>query len=248
MTLRVSAASIAPDLRFGVAGLLADPPAGAELADGVMIRTEGCLPLSPPIPRYLRYAHREAVLVTNGVGSLGELESCLSEYVHALADSGGWGDLGAAVIALDAVDSCFRAVGLWTGNIYLAGPEALPVVLDLVKEDAGLLPRGPEPVLRELAALELAYLFPVAGKFRAGAYDGQIQYRLNGWGRALAKRLSAGTSGASRANLYQRAIAQHLAHECQRYRSFLGDLDVGRQDYYGNKLDGARALPIPVLV
>ena len=108
MTLRVRAASIAPDLRFGVAGGLADP-AGDVLAGGVSIRTEGCLPLSPLIPRYLRYAHREAVLVTDGVGSLGELESCLSDCIHALADSGGWGDLGAAVIALDAVDRCFRA-------------------------------------------------------------------------------------------------------------------------------------------
>ena len=46
-------------------------------------------------------------------------------------------------------------------------------------------------MLRELAALELVYLFPIAGKFRSGAYDGQIQYRLNGWGRALAARLTA---------------------------------------------------------
>lgn len=247
MTLRVRAASIAPDLRFGVAGVLADP-AGVVLASDVTIRTEGCLPLSPLIPRYLRYAHREVLLVTDGAGSLGELVSCLSECIHTLADSGGWGDLGAAVIALDAVDRCFRAAGLWTGNIYLAGPEALRVVLDLVKEDAGQLPRGPEPVLRELAALELAYLFPVAGKFRAGAYDGQIQYRLNGWGRALARRLTAGQSGAAWADLYRRAVTEHVRREHQLYRSFLDGMDVGRQGYDGNKLTGAFALPIPVLV
>jgi hypothetical protein len=186
--------------------------------------------------------------VTDGVGSLGELESCLTERIQALADSGGWGDMGAAVIALDVVDRCFREAGLWPGNIYLAGPETLRVVLDLAGGDAGLLPRGPEPVLRELAALELAYLFPVAGKFRAGAYDGQIQYRLSGWGRALARRLTAGQSGAARADLYRKAIARNVGREDERYRSFLGGLNVGRQDYHGNKLDGALALPIPVLV
>jgi hypothetical protein len=247
MTFRVHAASIAPDIRFGVSGALADP-AGVALADGVTVRTDGGLPLSPFIPRYLRYAHREVVLVADGADSLGELESRLSERIHALADSGGWGDLGAAVIALDAVDRCFRVAGLWPGNIYLAGPGTLRIVLDLAEEDAGLLPRGPEPVLRELAALELAYLFPVAGKFRAGAYDGQIQYRLNGWGRALAGRLTAGQSGAARAEQYRQAITKHVGHEHQRYRSFLGGLDVGRQDYHGNKLDSALALPIPVLV
>jgi hypothetical protein len=56
MTFRARAASIAPDLRFGVAGALADP-AGVVLAGGVTIRAEGCLPLSPLVPRYLRYAH-----------------------------------------------------------------------------------------------------------------------------------------------------------------------------------------------
>jgi hypothetical protein len=247
MTLRVRAASIAPDIRFGVAGALADP-AGVALAGAVTVRTEDGLPLSPFIPRYLRYAHREVVLVSDGVGSLGELELRLGERIHALAGSGCWGDLGTAVIALDAVDRCFRVTGLWPGNIYLAGPGTLRVVLDLAEKDAGLLPRGAEPVLRELAALELAYLFPVAGKFREGTYDGQIQYRLNGWGRALARRLTAGKSGAARAEQYQQAITQHVSHEQQRYRSFLGELDVGRQDYHGNKLDSALALPIPVLV
>lgn len=247
MTLKVVAARIAPDIRFGAAGALANP-AGVVLADGVTIRTESCLPPSPLIPRYLRYADREVVLVTDGIVSLGEFESCLSERIYALADSDGWDDLGVAVIALDAVDRCFREADLWPGNIYLAGPGTLRVVVDFVEEDAGLLPRGPEPVLRELAALELAYLFPVAGKFRAGAYDGQVQYRLNGWGRALVGRLTAGQSGAARADLYLRAIAQHLGREQQRYRSFLSGLDVGRQSYQGNKLDDALALPIPVLV
>jgi hypothetical protein len=247
MTLRARAGRIAPDIRFGAADALADP-AGVVVAGDVTIRAESCLPSLPFIPRYLRYADREAVLVTDGVASLGEFESCLIERVHALADSSGSQDLGVAVIVLDAVDRCFRDAGLWPGNIYLAGPGALRAVVDLAEEDLCLLPRGAEAALRELAALELAYLFPVAGKFRAGAYDGQIQYRLNGWGRALAGRLTAGRSGAARADLYRRAIAEHVGREYERYRSFLGGLDVGRQDYDGNKLNAALGLPIPVLV
>lgn len=247
MTLKVRAASIAPDIRFSAAGALADPAGSVQIGD-VTIRSEGCLPRSPVIPRYLRYADRDAVLVADGVGSTGEFQACLSERVSGLAGTGGWDDLGTAVIALHAADRCFRESGLWPGNIYLAGAETLRILLDLAEEDVVLLPRGPEPVLRELAALELAYLFPVASKFRAGAYDGEIQYRLNGWGRALAERLTAGEAGAARADLYWRAIAWHLGHEHQRYRSFLSEMEAGRQDYHGNKLDGALALPIPVLV
>jgi hypothetical protein len=108
--------------------------------------------------------------------------------------------------------------------------------------------RGPEPVLRELAALELVYLFPIAGKFRSGAYDGQIQYRLNGWGRALAARLTAAPAGAAQAGTYRQELSAHLAREFERYRSFLSQLDAARQDYGGNRLDEALALPIPVLV
>ncbi len=112
-------------------------------------------------------------------------------------ESGLVDDLSLAVIALDAVDRCFRAAGLWRGNVYLAGADALSRVLELVGVEAGEY-RDPLAVVRELAALELAYLFPVAGKFRAGRYDGQVQYRLNGWGRSLAGRLVAGRAGAGR--------------------------------------------------
>lgn len=247
MTLKVRAASIAPDIRFGAAGALADPAAAVVIGD-VTIRSEGCLPQSAVVPRYLRYAHREAVLVADGVGSIDEFGARLSERIHCIAESGAWGDLGIAVIAMEVVDSCFREVGLWSGNIYLAGAETLRIVLALAKQDAELLPRGSEAVLRELAALELAYLFPVAGKFRMGAYDGEIQYRLNGWGRGLAARLTFGEAGAARADSYRRVIIEHLGREHQRYRSFLGELEVGRQEYEGDKLHCALALPIPVLV
>jgi len=102
--------------------------------------------------------------------------------------------------------------------------------------------------MRELAALELAYLFPIAGKFRSGNYDGQVQYRLNGWGRALANRLAAGPVGTARAQGVQTAIGRHLAAEAEQYRSFLRQLDVARQNYDTDLMTAALALPIPVLV
>jgi hypothetical protein len=45
MTLRIPASSIAPDLRFGAARALADP-ANVVVAGGVVLRAEGCLPVS----------------------------------------------------------------------------------------------------------------------------------------------------------------------------------------------------------
>ena len=136
--------------------------------------------------------------------------------------------------------------GCLARNIYLAGAEALWLALDVMGDTP--LFRGPEPVLRELAALELIYLFPIAGKFRSGAYDGQIQYRLNGWGRALAARLTDARVGATQASAYRHGLNAHLAREFQRYGSFLSQLEVSRQDYRGNHLDEALSLPIPVLV
>jgi hypothetical protein len=243
--LRVRAATIAPDLRFGLAGALADPSCSA-IVGGVAIRVEGCLPPSAAIPRYLRYADRDAVIVADGADGLGQLESSLSEQIRVRASGAACGDLSTAVIALDAIDRCFRESGLWPGNIYVAGVGTLAAVLDLVR-DALPAAREPEAVLRELAALELAYLFPIAGKFRAGAYDGQVQYRLNGWGRSLARRLTAPLSGAARAAAYRQAVSRHLAGERQRYASFLAGLDVARQHYGGDQLDPALALPIPIL-
>ena len=99
-----------------------------------------------------------------------------------------------------------------------------------------------------MSLAELIYLFPIAGKFRSGAYHGQIQYRLNGWGRALAARLTAAVAGAAHAGAYRQELGARLASEFQRYGTFLSQLDVARQDYGGNRLDDALTLPIPVLV
>jgi hypothetical protein len=245
VTLRVRAAAIAPDLRFGAAGVLADS-APLVLASGVAIRAEGCLLTLPSVPVYLRYADRDAVIVADGLQSLGELESCLGEQIRVVAEPGAFGALGEAVIALAAVDCCFRESGLWPGNIYLAGAGALTAVMDLVPV-AAPLGREPEALLRELAALELAYLFPIAGKFRSGVYDGQVQYRLNGWGRAVTERLTASRIGALWAAAYRQAVSEHLADHRGRYASFLAGLDVARQNYGGDQLEAALALPIPVL-
>jgi hypothetical protein len=245
MTLRIPAASIPPDLRFGAADILADPSAGDLIGD-VTLHAQGCLPSWPAFPNYLRYADRETIIVAEGVDESADLEVCLAKVIREISGSGAFNDLDTAVVALDAVDRCFRESGLWPGNIYLAGAEALRLALDLMGGTP--LFRGPETALRELAALELVYLFPVAGKFRSGAYDGQIQYRLNGWGRALATRLTAASAGAAQASAYQWELSAHLAREHQRYSSFLSQLDVSRQDYAGNRLDDALTLPIPVLV
>jgi hypothetical protein len=226
MTLRVSAASIAPDVRFGAVGVLADPGRAVTIG-GAVVHAESCLPSSLAVPRYLRYADRDAVLVADGVEDRGALESCLSHQVGAPGGTGA--ELGVAVIALDAADRYFRESGLWAGNIYLAGVGALASVVGLVQAGSGSACRDPVAVLRELAALELAYLFPMAGKFRSGAYDGQVQYRLNGWGRALAQRLAASPDGAARASAYRTAIEQQVASERGRYAAFLTGLDVGRQ-------------------
>jgi hypothetical protein len=246
MTLRIRASAITPDLRFGAARALSDPASPVVVGD-VALRAEGCLPQSSAIPIYLRYSDRDAVIVADGIEDASQLESWLNSQVQAMAESSALDDLGTAVVVLDALDCCFRESGLWRGNIYLAGVGALAVVLDLVGAGDGAH-RQPGVVVRELAALELVYLFPVAGKFRSGEYDGQVQYRLNGWGRALAARLTAGRAGAARAVEYRRKLTEHVVAERERYRSFLDGLDVARQEYRGNRLDDALTLPIPVLV
>jgi hypothetical protein len=147
----------------------------------------------------LRYANRDAVIVADGIDRADELETRLAQHIRTVADASALDDLSTAVLALNAVDRCFRQSGLWPGNIYVAGAGTLAAVLHLAQVPK-FVHRKPETVVRKLAALELAYLFPIAGKFRKDEYDGQVQYRLNGWDRALATRLMAGRAGASRAS------------------------------------------------
>jgi hypothetical protein len=79
-------------------------------------------------------------------------------------------------------------------------------------------------------------------------YDGQVQFRLNGWGRALALRFTHTPLGAKRAAAFRQLIGGHLAGEFQHYESFLSQFDVARQHYRDDRLDDALSLPIPVLV
>jgi hypothetical protein len=243
---QVPVTSIAPDLRFGLTDVFTDTGV-AELVGGPVMQLMSQLPGLLEAPDYLRYADRDAEVCVLGLGETAGVESELARRISVLAESGPVTDLALAVLALDAVDRCFREAGLWSGNIYLAGARAMTSILDIVGVDTAEI-RDPLMVVRELAALELAYLFPVAAKFRAGRYDGQVQYRLNGWGRSLARRLEAGQEGAACAADLRRALGQHLAIEAEVYAAFLRELDVNRQDYASDVLAAALALPISVLV
>lgn len=244
MTLRIRLASLSPDLRFALAGAIAHPEA-FPWPGGVSVAVASCVPEPPAAPAYLRYADRDAQLVVDLVDEDFDIETRLADRIQAVGMSGELDDLALAVVVLNAVDSCFRGSGLWSGNIYLVDEPALAGALEIAGARPGLC-RDSVDVMRELAALELAYLFPVASKFRAGMYDGQVQYRLNGWGRALALRLAVGRT-AERAFEFRHLIARDLAAEHEEYASFLRELDVSR-DSASDLLFGAMRLPIPVLV
>ncbi len=245
MTQRIPLGSISPDLRFALADAIAHPQV-APMLGGQSVLLVSCLRAWPGAPAYMRYADRDADLMVAAPGESVDAAGELAARIQAVGESGDLDDLGLAVVVLDAVDSCFRVSGLWDGNIYLASGGALPAAMEVAGAGGGAR-RDPVIVMRELAALELAYLFPVAGKFRSGRYDGQVQFRLNGWGRVLAGRLAVGRT-AVRAGEFRRLIGQHLAAERERYASFLRQVDVARQGYAADVLDQALELPIPVLV
>jgi hypothetical protein len=245
MTIQIKITDIPPDLRFAVATLLS-APGGALVIPGLgAIRADGCLLRREGVPAYLQYSDRDAVIEADGFDLL-ELRERLSAQLRGAAETGPVTDLGRTVILLDALDRSFRDSNLWRGNIYLAGVAALSSLARV----AGLgtaEARWSERLLRELAALELVYLFPVAGKFRLGMYDGQVQYRLNGWGRLLAVRLASGRTGARAAERCYQRIMRHLASQRARYTAFLTGLDIARQNYDDDRLSSALKLPIPVL-
>jgi hypothetical protein len=92
------------------------------------------------------------VIVVDGIEEADELETRLAEHIRAVAEAGAPDDLSLAVLALDAVDHCFRESGLWPGNIYLAGTGTLAAVLHLA-QGLELVHRRPGAVLRELASV-----------------------------------------------------------------------------------------------
>jgi hypothetical protein len=214
---------------------------------GVAVRSQGCLPSDAAIPAYLRYADRSASLVLAAGEQPEDLERALASHIRARGSTSTLDELCLAVLAMNAADVAFRTTGLWPGNIYLAGWEALQALLSV----AALTGHRPQPTtarLHELQALELVYLFPIAPKFRSGVYDGRVQYRLNGWGRALARRLAGSDAGREHDEILRQRIGAHLVEEKERYAAFLGDLELVRQRYEGDRFARALALPIPVLV
>jgi hypothetical protein len=245
MTQTVRLAAMSPDLRFALAGPIAYPAMFPRLGE-VSVAITSCVPAPPAAPAYLRYADRDATLAVDPVDEEFDLEEALAGRIRAIGQSGKLDDLALTVVVLDVVDSCFRESGLLDGNIYLVDEPALIAALEIA--GAGhVLCLDPVSIMRELAALELAYLFPVASKFRAGMYDGQVQYRLNGWGLTLARRLAVGRT-AEHATGFRRMIGLHLAAEYQEYALYLRKLDDGRRESATDLLFETMLLPIPVLV
>jgi hypothetical protein len=243
VTLRIKVTLIAPDLRFALRSAIAKPGTAVRLAD-LVARADSALPPELPVSTYLRYADQDAMITVEGVSAQNELEQRLGAHLQTMH---GPDELSDAVVALDAVDWCFRHSGLWAGNIYLAGAQSLAAVVNLTG-GVSMSDQTAEGVARELAALELAYLFPIASRFRRGAYDGQVQFRLNGWGRSLAARFSPTAPATTRSAAYRCLLSAHLASEFRRYESFLRQLDLTRQSYQNDLLEHAMSLPIPVLV
>lgn len=244
MSLKIPLSLISPDLRFALASPIAYSEDLYQIGDESFVVTS-CVPEPPAAPAYLRYADRDAELFVPRVDEDFRVEERLAERIHEVGLSGDLDDLALAVVVLDVVDSCFQESGLWGGNIYLVDEPALAAALEIAGARPGR--RDSVRVMRELAALELAYLFPVAGKFRAGMYDGKVQYRLNGWGRTLGRRLAVGRT-AELAGEFRERIGRHLADEHELYALFLRELDVGRHGSTSDLLSGAMRLAIPVLV
>jgi hypothetical protein len=152
------------------------------------------------------------------------------------------------VLALAVWDSEFRAAGLYAGNIYLASEASVRPLLRVVG-----LPSEPDVVaddeldesLRRLVEVELIYRFPVAVKFR-GEFGPDKQFRLNGWGRRLASRVTSDL-GVDRTDALHTAAARHLELHRALYAAhmdLLADLDAHP---VGSAWTSSTQLPVGVL-
>src|SRR6185437_4880852 len=112
-------------------------PCGGDVIGGRAVYTRGRLPVSREIPASLRYADPDLEVVVFGSGEPVDPERSLAQRIRKLGESDAVDDLTAAVVALDAVDHCFRESGLWRGHIYLAGAGALAAVLEIVGVEFG---------------------------------------------------------------------------------------------------------------
>lgn len=247
MSYEVLAVALPPDLRFAAAGPLGQPGVPFDVG-GSEVRARGEIPEDVEVARHLRYADRGSVLIVDAE----PVKDARLWFGDAIDRGVGASPpaLTAAVLTLAAVDDAFRTAGLWRGNIYLAGVDALRAAQQIagLATDSHAGRAESLNTLRELQSLELVYLFPVAPKFRRGVYDGEIQFRLNGWGRALANRLTLCASWSQRARGAGEAVQRHVVAERAQYAEFLSDLDLVKQEYAGDRLEDSRRMPIPVLV
>jgi hypothetical protein len=246
MKLSLLSSQVPPDIRFAAAPVLADPAVKQlQLGDNATLRARTALPSPELLPTYLLYADRGSVLIADGMQSkkhlLQKLSLCLRQEVekpHA--------DLALAVGAMEIVDEVFRDVDLSKGSIYLAGQKSLDSLNSVI---SWLRPGGAnvQTLLRELQSLELICLFPIASKFRNGAYNGDVQFRLNGWGRSLARRSPWPITPAMRTEAKD-LLTAHVCAYREVYARHLGSPEVSRQAYADDLFLAACDLPIPVLV
>ncbi|TFE24466.1 hypothetical protein E0F15_21695 [Frankia sp. B2] len=152
------------------------------------------------------------------------------------------------VLALAHWDQEFRDSGLFPGNIYLASESSLPRLIACSGLPSSCL-SGPLQVQSTLDGLfrnELIYRFPVALKFRA-QYGRDRQFRLNCWGRRLARRIQIGDAGKRISKQIGECIRTHLDRHCDdygRHVALLRDLDAHDM---GAAWLSASSLPIGVL-
>jgi hypothetical protein len=246
MTLMLPSSLVPPDIRFAALPALARPGSGRMPlgADGIL-RAKTTLAHPESMPTYLLLADRDAELVADGPQSDEELLELLAASLRQECGQP-QSDLILLVGAMEILDRAFRATGLWRGNIYLAGYQSLESLTRVLSWTAATSAGVPE-LLRDLQALELIYLFPVASKFRRGRHDGDVQFRLNGWGRSLASRLPWPLTSAMKDSA-SALLAAHLDTHHDAYARHLSNFDVNQQEYAADLFAAAKDLPIPVLV
>lgn len=246
MTFTLSSSLVPPDIRFAAVPALVHPGSRRlPLGEDSILWVRTTLPNSESMPAYLLLADRDAQLVADGVQSDEQLLELLTLSLKQECEQL-QADLALLVGAMEMLDQVFRAAGLWQGNIYLAGYESLESLTRILSWSSATSADTPK-MLRELQALELIYLFPVASKFRRGCYDGDVQFRLNGWGRSLARRLPWPLTSAMKDSA-RALLAAHVDIYRNAYARHLDSFDVNQQEYAADLFTAARCLPIPVLV
>lgn len=199
------------------------------------------------MPAYLTLWDRELGVSASGVGSLPELVESLEAHIASGGLREGAPDIFHLVALLSVWDDVIREVGLYPGRVYLASEEAARQLFALAGLDA------PAPVdfaalLLEAQALELVYRFPVAYKFR-GAYGGENQCRLNGWGRRLAQRALNDPDSAALGERLRAALRRHVIEHRGLYASHIDYVaSEGLATAPADSWKLGNELPVPILL